>query len=101
MNNQKLTEGKANNRNSKARLKFWGLLITCWILVYPITTITDPLLNWIFFIVYAVGCICIALIRCENCGVLLYRYDSKEHGMPNVKLLNPVTHCPKCGIKRL
>jgi DNA-directed RNA polymerase subunit RPC12/RpoP len=101
MKENELNISKSENQYSTARLKFWGLLITCWILVYPVTTIKDPLLSWVFFIIYAFGCIGIALIRCENCGVLLYRYNSASHGMPDIRTLKPVSKCPNCGIKRL
>jgi|TARA_B100000700_G_scaffold147869_1_gene164762 DNA-directed RNA polymerase subunit RPC12/RpoP len=102
----KMKENELNINNpdikySTARLKFWGVLSTCWILIYPVTAVTDPLLSWVFFIIYAIGCIGISLIRCENCGVLLYRYNSTSHGMPDIRTLKPVPKCPNCGIKRL
>lgn len=58
------------------------------------------LISLISFCVFSALSLSVFLIKCENCGVLLYRKSSKHHGLPAIGWQWVDPKCPCCEMKR-
>jgi len=62
-----------------------------------LTNVThNVILIWTIFILSSLICLFFPFVRCENCDVLLFRYNSARYGIPHPKFAFPVRHCPVC-----
>jgi hypothetical protein len=39
-------------------------------------------------------------VKCENCGVYVYRRDRKSHGVPDIRFFGDWARCPSCNLER-
>lgn len=89
---------------SKARIKFFGLLLLFWILGSIIEYFQDNsshnMLGLVLIFIISILSLSIFLVRCEICGVYIYRFNKKNHGIPSLKSLIPVSKCPVCKTER-
>lgn len=97
---------KHSARKSYARMKFYLLMVVGSVsgivgftfgFIYRL-----PLyFEWILFSILGFIGVYLMLMRCENCGTLLYRKDKKEHGFPHHLFLFQPKKCPVCGVDRV
>lgn len=53
-------------------------------------------LIWTVFAFYLLICLSLPFVRCRNCNVLLFRYNSAKYGIPHPKFVFPIKRCPVC-----
>jgi hypothetical protein len=89
---------------SKSRLKFFSILLACYIIGSSGEVIIEngkhELFGVLIVLVASLLSLIILNIKCEACGILLYRYNKKTHGIPNLRCLLPVSKCPVCDVER-
>ena len=85
---------------SNARRTLIATLFVGWSAAAALAFSDHAVLNLLLLIIFGFCSVFLMLIRCENCGTLLYRKDKKEHGFPSFAMLFPDTTCPVCGIER-
>jgi hypothetical protein len=85
---------------SYVRLKFFGLVGCGWSSALCIKLFENQAISYVLMGVFFTCAICTMLVRCEKCGVYVYRYNSKHHGLPHPKCFSVEKKCPSCGIKR-
>lgn len=83
-----------------SRSFFYTLLIASWACLIALPYIDNKSLSLFLFLILAIWAIALFTFRCSGCGVLLYRYNSPTHGIPNPKFLKPDKRCPACGSTR-
>lgn len=86
---------------SYARVKFFGAIGLSWLVALFIHFTSNEVIANSLAIVFFACAIYTMLVRCENCGVYMYRYNSKHHGFPHPKCFSPEKTCPCCGIDRV
>tara|TARA_R110000744_G_scaffold38214_9_gene87498 strand:- start:17103 stop:17372 length:270 start_codon:yes stop_codon:yes gene_type:complete len=86
---------------SLARVKFFGTIGIGWLAALGINFIGNEDVANYLLIVFFVCAIYSMLVKCEKCGVYMYRYNSKHHGLPHPKCFSLVKKCPSCGVDRV
>lgn len=90
---------------SKVRLKFFGFLFIFYFIGSSFESlIKSPELESLGLLgvfIVSISSLILLTIKCERCGVFIYRYNKKNHGVPDLRCLIPKTTCPVCGVRRL
>lgn len=88
-------------QKSFLRIKFYGYFIVGVAIALTIEIMNWPLkLEIFFFVLFCIPIILILNLRCEKCGSLAYRMNSKNIGFPHPKFYFQPKKCPVCGIER-
>lgn len=88
-------------KKSYARIKFFGVIGFGWFVAFFINFIKDEYINGALVLIFFACAIYTMLVRCENCGVYMYRYNSKQHGLPHPKCFSFTNKCPACDVERI
>lgn len=80
---------------------FWTFVSLSCMSMLAMGFFESEMIHWILFLIGFLFMLRAMTIRCSNCGVLIYRYDSKFHGAPSSRLLFQAGKCPNCGVKRI
>lgn len=85
---------------SLLRVKLWAAHLIAWASAALLIAVQGTLM-WLATGAFYICAAAIPLLRCEECGVLAYRKDSRHHGMPKIDYLLAGKHCPNCGVERI
>jgi len=88
-------------KKSYLTIKFYGYFIIGSVIALAIEILKWPLYaELILFLLFCIPIILILSLRCERCGSLAYRMNSKNIGLPHPKFYFQPKKCPVCGIER-
>ena len=88
-------------KRSYARVKYFVVMVSAWIAALLITLFGAGIASDLLFIYFCLCSVYMLFIRCERCGVLLYRHDKDYHGLPSILYMTPSKRCPVCDIERI
>lgn len=72
-----------------------------WLIALMLVFIENNLIANTLFFLAAILAILQLFVRCESCGVLLYRKYSTAHGLPHPFYYIIEGECPVCKVKRV